>query len=253
MEEKEAEDLDGKSERSEILKDPGACRHGNFVNYYRFHAAEERVRQLPDQAWPSPRHRSQKYLALDIGCNSGELTYMLYEFLENIRSKDWTEVSLIGVDLDPSLIQRARECNPWPDRVLFRCLDFLSPSAELALKDHLESLGRSRFDVVFCFSITMWIHLNHGDEGLEAFLRRACSLAEAIVIEPQEWRSYRNASRRLRRLKGEEFHWLKTLKYKGNMMQHVENILVNVCGFRKLVVTANNHWNRHLLLYSRTA
>lgn len=50
--------------------DPGASRHGNFMNYYTFHPAEERARQLPRGVW-RPSHSDRKYLGLDIGCNSG--------------------------------------------------------------------------------------------------------------------------------------------------------------------------------------
>lgn len=50
--------------------DPGASRHGNFMNYYQFHPAEERVRQLPPGVWRVD-HPARKYAVLDIGCNAG--------------------------------------------------------------------------------------------------------------------------------------------------------------------------------------
>ena len=53
--------------------DPGAIRHGNFMNYYQFHPAEERVRQLPRGVWQRQRvaHPARKYAGLDVGCNAG--------------------------------------------------------------------------------------------------------------------------------------------------------------------------------------
>lgn len=57
-------------ERQEDKTDPGASRHGNFMNYYQFHPAEERVRQLPRGVWRSA-HPDRKYVGLDVGCNAG--------------------------------------------------------------------------------------------------------------------------------------------------------------------------------------
>ncbi|XP_024885439.1 probable RNA methyltransferase CG11342 [Temnothorax curvispinosus] len=243
----------GESERSEEKTDPGAIRHGNFMNYYQFHPAEERVRQLPRGVWQRQRvgHPARKYTGLDVGCNAGDLTYVLRDFLEEAMSQDQPEISLIGVDLDPILIEKARERNPRPDRLTFERLDFLSEDCDETLKRYLAQLNKTRFDVVFCFSITMWIHLNHGDDGLEEFLRRACELAEMIVVEPQPWRCYRNAERRLRRAGLGDFPLLKKLKYTGNPTKHIEDILLRICDFRRVAVTAGNEWGRMLLIYER--
>lgn len=57
-------------ERNDVKTDPGASRHGNFMNYYQFHPAEERVRQLPHGVW-RVAHPARKYAGLDVGCNAG--------------------------------------------------------------------------------------------------------------------------------------------------------------------------------------
>jgi len=59
--------------RNSVKTDPGAIRHGNFINYYQFHPAEERVRQLPRGVWQRRRvaHPARKYAGLDVGCNAG--------------------------------------------------------------------------------------------------------------------------------------------------------------------------------------
>ncbi|XP_031842085.1 putative RNA methyltransferase CG11342 isoform X2 [Nomia melanderi] len=238
-------------ERQKDKTDPGASRHGNFMNYYQFHPAEERVRQLPCGVW-RPAHPGRKYVGLDVGCNAGDLTFVLREFLEKTLSNDRTEVFLLGMDLDPILIERAQERNPRPDRIIFECLDFLAVDSNRTLEEHLRRFEKSRFDVVFCFSVTMWIHLNHGDKGLVEFLQKACSLTEMIVIEPQLWKCYRNASRRLRRSKGEDFPLLKTLEFTGDPATHIEQILTESCNFRRVAVTADNQWKRRLLIYERT-
>ncbi|EZA57797.1 putative methyltransferase BCDIN3D [Ooceraea biroi] len=167
-------------------------------------------------------------------------------------SQDQPEISLIGVDLDPILIERARERNPRPDRLTFECLDFLSVDRTgETLRKHLTQLDKTRFDVVFCFSITMWIHLNHGDEGLEEFLRRACDLTEMIVVEPQPWRCYRKAARRLRRAGLEAFPLLDELRYTGDTIKHVGDVLTRLCGFEKVTMSARNEWGRMVLIYER--
>ncbi|XP_076669531.1 putative RNA methyltransferase CG11342 isoform X2 [Andrena cerasifolii] len=238
-------------ERQEEKTDPGASRHGNFMNYYQFHPAEERVRQLPRGVWRSA-HPDRKYVGLDVGCNAGDLTFVLHDFLESALSADRPEISVLGVDLDPILIERARERNPRAGRIVFECLDFLADDRDRTLERYLGQFEKSRFDVVFCFSVTMWIHLNRGDDGLVEFLKKACSLADRIVIEPQPWRCYRNASRRLRRSKGDDFPLLKTLKLTGDPAAHIEHILTESCSFRRVTVTGDNEWKRRLLIYERT-
>lgn len=57
-------------ERNDTKTDPGASKHGNFMNYYQFHPAEERVRQLPHGVW-RVAHPARKYAGLDVGCNAG--------------------------------------------------------------------------------------------------------------------------------------------------------------------------------------
>jgi len=61
----------GECEKSDKKTDPGAIRHGNFMNYYQFHPAEERVRQLPRGVWQRVAHPARKYAGLDVGCNAG--------------------------------------------------------------------------------------------------------------------------------------------------------------------------------------
>ena len=75
--------------------------------------------------------------------------------------------------------------------------------------------GRRRFDVAFCFSTTMWVHLNHGDAGLEALLRTLAAWADSVVVEPQPWKCYRNAARRMKRANVDDpFPHLQHLRYR---------------------------------------
>jgi hypothetical protein len=45
-----------------------------------------------------------------------------------------------------------------------------------------------RFSLVLVLSLTMWIHINHGDDGLVAFLERITQVADHIILEPQPWK-----------------------------------------------------------------
>ena len=61
--------------------------------------------------------------------------------------------------------------------------------------------GDHSFDVISAFSVTKWIHLNHGDEGLLKFFRGvfdALKPGGRFVLEPQQWKSYQNRRRGFR-------------------------------------------------------
>ena len=48
------------------------------------------------------------------------------------------------------------------------------------------------------FSISKWIHLNSGDEGIIQFFNRVYSVLHpggTFVLEPQEWETYSKAKR----------------------------------------------------------
>jgi 7SK snRNA methylphosphate capping enzyme len=59
-----------------------------------------------------------------------------------------------------------------------------------------DGLEQGTFDTIICFSVTKWIHLNGGDEALQALLARVHSLLAPngrFILEPQQWVSYRKA------------------------------------------------------------
>lgn len=62
---KEKEDL------GYVNGDPGAVRHGNFINYYAFNPASERISHLPIDIWTVEQEYASSLACLDIGCNSG--------------------------------------------------------------------------------------------------------------------------------------------------------------------------------------
>ena len=53
--------------------DPGAARLGNFINYYQFNPAENRIAHLPTDLLRQHLKLDidRRPVCLDIGCNSG--------------------------------------------------------------------------------------------------------------------------------------------------------------------------------------
>ena len=55
-----------------VGSNPGAVRHGNYINYDELHPAQERVNNLPTDIWKSDRLCADKpFVSLDMGCNTG--------------------------------------------------------------------------------------------------------------------------------------------------------------------------------------
>jgi hypothetical protein len=76
--------------------DPGAVSYGNFINYYKFNSAENRLELLPTDLWNVKA--DQSFVCLDIGCNSGVnicfLTILTYLNALNheIKSSGWWSI-----------------------------------------------------------------------------------------------------------------------------------------------------------------
>lgn len=237
------------------LEDPGAAPYGNFPNYYTFHPPENRLSLLPPGHLLELLNRQEKgeehLLALDVGCNTGELSIGLYNHLLQPRgsSEALQDVHFLCCDIDPDLISRAKTGNPFPDSITFSSLDIMDPSSLDILQKFLEKFGQARFDIGFCMSITMWIHLNHGDHGLVDFLKKLTTLCDYLLVEPQPWKCYRSAARRLRKLGRQDFDHFHTLAIRGDMTEEIINILTRHCNSQLVHRFGNTTWDRSLLLF----
>ncbi|XP_013406733.1 pre-miRNA 5'-monophosphate methyltransferase [Lingula anatina] len=239
--------------------EPGAAVFGNFINYYSFNPPENRLKFIPtDFLFHMPSVKElNSVAALDVGCNAGDLTLRMYEHLtEGISNSQQNMLSdnlhILGVDIDECLIKRAKEANHYPKNIQFNVLDILDDtSRKYSLQTFLNKIGKERFDIVFCFSVTLWIHLNNGDEGLKKFLTILSGITENLVLEPQPWKCYKSAVRRVKKLNCPEFEHFKSLTWRDNVEDEIQRYLINDCKLHFVKSLGQTHWERNVLLYSK--
>ncbi len=159
-----------------------------------------------------------------------------------------------------------------------KCYDFLQSVQEHHQQgENCEQKGdeekQERFDLISLFSTSMWIHIHHGDDGLQLLLRTICTLCNYILIEPQPSKCYRNVNTRLRKLNLEEVDVsLVRLKMRCDIENEIEKVILG-CGFEEVDIslqfkdnkdlkdtkdkkrdkngTDRTAWNRTLRLYKR--
>ena len=189
-------------------KDPGAARHGNFINYYTFNPPENRLKHIPDTLLANLGVTDSPICILDIGCNAGVGVSLLdTHFIANnhgllqdltsalFRSFGTADVRMLGVDLDQQLVDRAVQNFTVEDRLQFQHLDIMSDNFQQEAAKYLSRFNKTKFDLVTVFSVTMWVHLNLGDRGLEELVRRLVAVAACVLVEPQPWKCYQTAAR----------------------------------------------------------
>ncbi|KAJ0181871.1 hypothetical protein K1T71_002593 [Dendrolimus kikuchii] len=225
--------------------DPGAVKFGNFINYYSFHNVEKRMENLhPDMFPPSAGY---ELLCLDIGCNTGNLTQQLYLYLKNMYPEK--NIYILAIDLDPKLIKRAQDTNN-EKNITFISADIMAEEDKELVIKYLASFNQQRFHITFIFSVTMWIHLNNGDDGLLKFLHYLKDMSKILIIEPQPWSCYRNAQRRIKK-SGSTFDFYKSLTIRSNVDTVIENILIdNYC--KKIYESCQSSWKRKIQSYKCT-
>ncbi|KAL4563907.1 hypothetical protein LXL04_027955 [Taraxacum kok-saghyz] len=188
---------------------------GNYRNYYTY-----RIEQGLDE---DPRIKIMKKewfegkTCLDIGCNSGLITITI--------AKNFGCKKIIGVDIDSARIEDAhwnlRKIVKMSERKNQLLMVDKSKDAETNAitittstdkttseisgdlfnrvsfkKDNFVqsfSTPGEKYDTILCLSVTKWVHLNWGDEGLITLFSKVYRLLEpggVFILEPQPWKSY---------------------------------------------------------------
>uniref|UniRef100_A0A1B6JAT7 RNA methyltransferase n=1 Tax=Homalodisca liturata TaxID=320908 RepID=A0A1B6JAT7_9HEMI len=229
----------------------GSARHGNFNNYYNFHPAENRIRLLPN--YKSLVNKcNEKVVCLDVGCNTGELTQELQKHVTKNLQTNEGDVScyVLAVDLDKDLIARAADSNQ-NEKISFSCVNVLTEDFQILCDIFLEQHKQKTFDIVFCFSVTMWIHINYGDEGLKLFLLRLSEITDLLMIEPQPWKCYGRAVRRMKRTSSEPYAEFSNLKIRKDVEFFIDSFLVKECNYVRVCQSAPTTWGRQVNFYKK--
>ena len=166
-------------------------------------------------------------------------------------------IHILGCDIDARLIHRANQSNPYPNNIVFKEANVMDQEqfgsiASSFLESHSNSNSKPSsnvFNLTCCFSVTMWIHLHHGDQGLLDFLKDICKRTQFLIIEPQPWKCYRSAVRRIKKL-GQSVPWqgLEELKIREDVDEQIEHHLVTQCDMKIVQFLGETAWKRRLVL-----
>ncbi|XP_055596869.1 probable RNA methyltransferase CG11342 [Uranotaenia lowii] len=242
-------------------------RHGNYHKYYEEFRTEdsrpEHLNQCLQRCWdqlPSSvtKPGTDLYL-LDVGCNCGKLTKDVLKVIES-RSVvcDRNKVCMLGIDIDEALTGKASK-DYGSDLLSFTAADISSlvlnesatennPLHSYLLEHHVE-----RFDFIFCFSVLMYVHLNHGDEGLRKVLKYLCHRAQVLVLELQGWHKYRDHKRRMLREGDGQYEQFEKLEWRGaGVLESKISEFVVGQGFRIASDDKQiNEFGRNILIFAR--
>ncbi|XP_015966060.1 probable RNA methyltransferase At5g51130 [Arachis duranensis] len=211
----ESEKEEEKNQKKNQSPSPLSRRqYGNFRRYYE-HRNEEGPEEDPRLELLRKEWFEDKE-CLDIGCNDGTLTISI--------AKMFRCQSILAIDIDPELVEQANlnlrdscllmqmggssenNSDDSAQRAAASPEKEVAPSEPSSLEkrnllevvtfkqeNFMESQHPELYDTVTCFSVTQWIHLNFGDQGLITFFNKIWEVLRpggVLLLEPQAWRSY---------------------------------------------------------------
>ncbi|XP_053663243.1 probable RNA methyltransferase CG11342 [Anopheles marshallii] len=214
-------------------------KHGNYHHYYRFRAEDTRsniLRQHLQTLWNGnklqlKRDRVSLVQMADFGCNSGEFTAKVRDILEQVSGG--VPVRAVGVDIDDELCHRASAAFPDIEFISGNLLNIACqemPPNDDPIERYMVSASIDQFDVICCFSVLMYIHLNGGDEGLRRVLDYLCGKTKLLILELQSWSKYRDQVRRLKRGAEQSYPLYEGLQWRGNsgvLENHITNYVLS--------------------------
>lgn len=222
-------------------------QYGNYNRYYGYRNVQEcdpRIELLPKDFFEGK-------CVLDIGCNIGHITLTI--------ARDYHPKQIVGIDIDPSLIKIATKNirhyvtekvmkmesfpmsmpilygpitnikpNPlesndiFPNNILFYTTNYVPEN------DECLSQQKPQYDCILCLSLTKWIHLNWGDDGLKRMFRRIflhLHPGGRLILEPQPWSTYQKKSKMTPQI----FENYKSIRFKP---EHFNEYLLRDVGFK---------------------
>jgi Bicoid-interacting protein 3 (Bin3) len=176
--------------------------------------AQRALKAVWFQQVPAPRLMAQVKLGLE---TFGDVTW------QAVCGRALVLQACMDCESAPSRLQPASTCSnvaPWTPHCIWQhagCTTASAPSqhqlpcmqaatAHWALPSHQGDMAAAPMPVeagscnaALCLSVTKWAHLNGGDAGLKALfaaLHAALAPGGLLVLEPQPWRSYKQALRK---------------------------------------------------------
>lgn len=231
---------------------------GNFHNYYSFHSVESRLSFITADvirnAWNNIG-RPTTFHMLDVGCNEGNLSLQVYHQVNEILTSYGVKCTMFGIDIDDELIDRANakaKDQLLESNVHFQAINIMDTDCD-KIESHMRNHQCERFHLVTAFSVTMWIHLNYDDIGLRTFLRRISSISNVVIIEPQNWKSYKNAVKRSRKLELDKPKYFDHLKLRDDIHDQIIKFLNEDvdCKFDKYETLGQDTWGRSLHIFTK--
>lgn len=156
----------------------------------------------------------------------------------------------MGIDVDPNLIRLAADrCTK--SQIAYRACDVTENIS--VIEDFLRDEGIAQFDVIFCFSVSMWIHLNKGHAGLVRLFERCRQLCRHfLLLEPQPWKCYMTAARRMRKLKQPKFDHLEDIEERQDrLLPYIMRMVEKEGDFTLRSQLGQTNWDRQILLYQK--
>ncbi|KFM78994.1 7SK snRNA methylphosphate capping enzyme, partial [Stegodyphus mimosarum] len=235
-----------KSTYTKKKKEAFDFRYGNYHQYYGYRnqgSIDSRILCMKKQ-WFKGKD------VLDIGCNAGHFTLAL--------ARDFSPRCIIGIDIDDTLVKMAMRnvrhyilpenisdqdfpisfvlsygpvaqaldpksrypAGNFPFNVQFIQGNYILPSYDISQEEPY-------FDTILCLSLTKWVHLNWGDDGIKRLFNRIYAHlrpAGKLILEAQAFSSYA----RKKKITEEIFEHYKSIKFKPEMFNEY---LVNEVGF----------------------
>ncbi|GAB4839063.1 hypothetical protein Ancab_028592 [Ancistrocladus abbreviatus] len=179
---------------------------GNYRNYYGYRVGQDmeedpRFTVFKKEWFEAKKFRCRTILGIDIDHDRIEdAEWSLKKFVkkkarnghsdaqvkvvEGVNGIEYAESTSLTKDQRGNKNDGSTQERSLLDIVSFRCENFVESWRPLPLE---------HYDTIVCLSVTKWVHLNWGDEGLIRLFAKMWRLLHPggiLVLEPQPWKSY---------------------------------------------------------------